>query len=176
MDKRHVVVAAPRVWTPQSGRPVTHASRAEIRRVFGLIPTIRGGALLVPNQAEDLGLQFFLNKTASQDLRLKLFTNNQTPGEAHTEADYTEMGAVQSYAYINLVAATWTITPGAPSSGAYPQQTWTFTAGGPTNVYGYFVIQQTSGKLMWAERFSGAPFVVQNNGDQIQVTLQITLE
>jgi len=131
-------------------------------------------ALLVPNAAEDVMLQNILNKTAPQDGRLKLYTNNITPAETDTEASYTEAAGF-GYADILFSPASWTITPGAPTSAAYPQQTWTFT-GALGNVYGYYVVQTTSGKILFAERFSTGPFNIVNNGDQIKVTPQFTGE
>jgi len=131
-------------------------------------------ALLVPNAAEDVMLQNILNKTAPQDGRLKLYTNNITPAETDTEASYTEAAGF-GYADILFSPASWTITPGAPTSAAYPQQTYTFT-GALGNVYGYYVVQTTSGKILFAERFSTGPFNIVNNGDQIKVTPQFTGE
>jgi hypothetical protein len=131
-------------------------------------------ALLVPNAAENVMLQNILNKTAPQNGKLKLFTNNITPAEADTEATYTEAVGF-GYAAITLAPGSWTITPGAPTSAAYPEQTFTFT-GALGNVFGYFVVQETSGKILWAERFSNGPYNIQNNGDQIKVTLQFTGE
>jgi hypothetical protein len=133
-----------------------------------------GMALLVPNAAEDVILQNILNKTAPQDQRLKLFTNNVTPAETDTEASYTE-AAGNGYSDVALNGAAWTVTPGNPTSAAAAQQTFTFT-GALGNVYGYYVVQQTSGKILWAERFTGAPFVINNNGDQIKITPQFTGE
>jgi hypothetical protein len=131
--------------------------------------------LLVPNAAEDVMLQNILNKTAPQSGRLKLFTSNTTPAETDTEASYTEAAG---FGYVDigpLTPASWTITPGAPTSAAYPEQTFTFT-GALGNVYGYYVVQTTSGKILFAERFSTGPFNIANNGDQIKVTMQFTGE
>ena len=130
--------------------------------------------LLVPNGSEATMLEAILNKTAPQNLVLRLFTNNQTPAEGHVALDYTEASG-NGYAAINLTAASWTVAEGAPSEASYPEQTFTFT-GALGNVYGYYVTQATSGKLMWAERFTGAPFNIANNGDQIKVTPKLTLE
>ena len=132
------------------------------------------GTLLVPNVGEGLMLELITHKSEPADLVIGLYTNDKTPGEADVLGDYTEMGAVQNYASKTLTGSSWTVTPGAPSEAAYAQQTWTFTAGGPTSVYGYFVKNGTT--LMWAERFTGAPFVVQNAGDEIKITPKITLE
>jgi hypothetical protein len=131
-------------------------------------------ALVVPNAAENVMLQNILNKTASEDMVLKLYTNDYTPIETSVEGSFTE-AAGDGYAALTLAGASWTITPGAPSSAAYAQQTFMFT-GALGDVYGYFVVQESSGKIMWAERFSNGPYNIQNNGDEIKVTPTITLE
>ena len=131
-------------------------------------------AVVVPNAAEDVMLQNILNKTAPQNQTLKLYTNNVTPGEGDTESAYTEASG-NGYAAKTLTGSSWSITPGAPSEASYAQQTWTFT-GNLGNVYGYFVVQTTSGKIMWAERFSDGPYNVVNNGDTVSVTPKLTLE
>lgn len=131
-------------------------------------------ALVVPNQGEQIALEAFVGKTAGQNLVLRLYTNDITPGETNTEATYTEASG-NGYSAITLTAASWTVTPGAPTSATYAEQTFTFT-GALGNVYGYYFTQVTSGKLVWAERFTGAPFNIANNGDQIKITPQITLE
>lgn len=131
-------------------------------------------ALVVPNAAEDVILQNLLNKTAPQTLLLKLYTNNYTPIETSVEGDFTEAAGF-GYAAISLTPASWTITPGAPTDSAFPQQTFTFT-GALGNVYGYYIVQTTSGKIMWAERFTDGPYNIVNVGDQIKVTLHLTAE
>lgn len=131
--------------------------------------------LRVPNAAERLILRHFLNIGLPEDLDLKLYTNDRTPADTDTEAEYTEMGATQGYALVQVDASLWAITPGTPSVALYPQQVWTFAAGGPTSLYGYFVVQRMSGKLMWAERFASPPFVVRNAGDNLKVTPRVTL-
>jgi len=130
--------------------------------------------LLVPNSSEAIILENFLNKTAPEDLVLKLYSSDTTPSESDTELTYTETSG-GGYADVPLTAASWTVTPGSPSTAAYPEVTFTFT-GAAGNVYGYYVVQATSGALMWAERFTNAPLNIQNNGDEIRITLQITLE
>ncbi len=131
-------------------------------------------ALVVPNQGEQLLLDAFTGKTAGQNLVLRLFTSNTTPAETDTEATYTQATG-NGYAAITLTAANWTTTPGAPTNTAYAEQTFTFT-GALGNVYGYYFTQVTSGKLVWAERFTSAPFNIANNGDQIKITPQITAD
>jgi hypothetical protein len=130
--------------------------------------------LLVPDSAEVIMLEAFLNKTAPEDLVIRLYSSNTTPAEADTVVTYTETTG-GGYAAQNVTAASWTVTPGNPSSAAHPEITFTFS-GAAGNVYGYYITQLTSGDLMWAERFNGAPFNIQNAGDEIKITPRITLE
>lgn len=132
--------------------------------------------LVVCNQGEGLALEAILNKTAGQNVRLKLFKSNTTPGETDTEATFTEADFT-GYSDILLTGASWTVTPGAPSSAAYAQQTFTSSADQSSqNVYGYYLTQTTSGKLIWAERFSDGPYAIANNGDAIKITPTITAD
>jgi hypothetical protein len=76
-----------------------------------------------------------------------------------------------------LTGTSWTLAGTAPTTASYAQQTFTSTAGSQSeSVYGYFVIQTTSGTLMWAERFPDGPYVIVNNGDAIQITPKITAD
>lgn len=132
--------------------------------------------LLVPNAAEVLALKAFLNNTAGQDQTLKLFATNVTPAETDTAASYTE-AAGGGYASKSLTgASSWTFTSGAPSDATASQQTWTFTGALTTNptVYGYFLVQASSGTILWAEAFTS--FTPANNGDQILLTPKITCD
>jgi len=127
-------------------------------------------ALVLPNQAEKILLEALVNKTAPQDLKLKLFQNNVTPSETDTEATYTE-ATFTGYSAVTLTASSWTVTEGAPTQASYPQVTFTSTAGGQNqSIYGYYLVQVTSGKLVWAERFTDGPYTIVNNGDSIKVT------
>jgi hypothetical protein len=124
--------------------------------------------ILVPNGGEVLALKSFLNHTAGQNAVMRLYTNNITPAETDVTATYTEATG-NGYGAITLTGSSWTFTEGDPSYGTYAQQTYTFT-GALGNVYGYFMTQTTSGLLMFAERFTSAPFSITQNGDQIKIT------
>jgi hypothetical protein len=132
-------------------------------------------ALVVPNDGEVDALSYYVNKSAPQDLVLRLFTNNITPAETDVAATYTE-AAGGGYASITLTGASWTVTGGAPSDASYAQQTFTFTGvlTGNASVYGYYLTRVTSGKIAHAERFSDGPYAIANNGDAIKVTPKIT--
>ena len=132
-------------------------------------------SLVLGNQGEQIALEALVNKTAPQTLVLRLYTNDYTPVEASVEGSFTEASG-NGYAAINLTpASNWAVTPGAPTDAAFPQQVFTFT--GPLgNVFGYYITQVTSGKHVWGERFTDGPYNIVNNGDQIKITLHITLE
>lgn len=130
--------------------------------------------LRIPNEGEVAFLGTALGKTAVEALTLRLFTNNVTPSDTDTIATYTE-AAGSGYAAVGLTASNWVLTAGAPSDATYPEITFTFT-GALGNVYGYFITGDTSSDVWWAEAFTGGPFDVQANGDQIKVTPIITLQ
>jgi hypothetical protein len=104
---------------------------------------------------------------------LRLYSYNQTPAKTDVAGDYTEVSG-NGYAAETLTPADWILTPGDPSSAAYPQVTFAFS-GAAGNVYGYYVTRATTGDLMFANRFSNAPINIANNGDEIRITLTITL-
>lgn len=121
--------------------------------------------LIVPNVAEVLALNWFL---MSEDLFLRLYSNNYTPTETDTLASFTEV-AGGGYAAKTLGWGSWTINSGAPSYGIYTRQEWIFT--GPTtltNIYGYYVTD-VLGVLRWAERFVVTP-IAPIAGSKIRVT------
>jgi hypothetical protein len=134
-------------------------------------------ALLFPNTGEVIALEALVNKTAPQNLVLRLYKSNTTPGETDTAGTYTEADFT-GYNAANLLGAGWgSATGGAPSSIAYAQQTFTSSAGSQNqNVYGYYLTQVSSGTLVYAERFSDGPYNIANNGDNIKVTPTITCD
>jgi hypothetical protein len=133
-------------------------------------------SLVLPSASEATALNFLLGVTTPGNQILKLFTNNIAPADTDVAATYTEMGTL-GYAAKSLVKGSWVTTAGgtgAVASSAYAQQTWTFSAGVAVTVYGYFVVDTTTGLLLWSEAFA-TPKVVQNAGDQILITPTITL-
>lgn len=134
-------------------------------------------ALVTPNNSKITLAQYTLGYATPANQLLKLYTNNLTPAAAHVAADFTEMTTGQNSAYAakTLSKAAWTVTfGGASASAVQPTQTWTFAAGTATTVYGYFIVDSSSGLLLWAEQFSVAK-VVQFAGDQIIIVPTITL-
>ena len=129
-------------------------------------------AFVTVNQGEQIVLEALVNKTAGQNLVLRLFKSNTTPAETDTEATYTEADFT-GYSAITLTGASWTYSNPTVS---YAEQTFTSSAGSQSQtVYGYMLVQATSGKLVLAERFSSPPTIT-NNGDTIKVTPTISAD
>lgn len=83
-------------------------------------------AQVIPNQSATDSLEFFVNRTASENIMLRLFTNDFTPGEASVTADFTEaLGS--GYAAMELTS--WDApSEGDPNLITHPEQTFTFSA------------------------------------------------
>lgn len=83
--------------------------------------------------------------------------------------------ATGNYSSIVLTSSNWSYTNVAPIEATYPQITYTFSGAIGTLVYGYFIVGQTSNKLLWAERFSFAPFNVFKDGAVLNITPKIRI-
>jgi hypothetical protein len=128
-------------------------------------------AIVITDVGKQKALEYLVGKdTSTETLILKLYSNNLSPSVDDTASLYTEVSG-NGYSSITLTGSSWTIAGG---DAVYPQQTWTFTGAAGT-VYGYYVVSATSQDLIFAERFSGAPYTVANSGDTIKVTLNIAL-
>jgi hypothetical protein len=128
--------------------------------------------LNVPDVGENRILETIVNKTAAENLSLRLFINNITPSDTDTTATFTQ-AVFPGYAAITLTGASW----GTASGGTITysaQQTWTCSGSSTDDVYGYYIVQVTSGILLWAERDGAAPAAVRNSGDAVRVTPTIS--
>jgi hypothetical protein len=129
--------------------------------------------LRVPDASEQTMLEIILNKEEQEDLDLCLYVNDKTPAEGDTVADYDELEG-DGYVAIELDAELWEVTRGDPTVAVYPAQEFEFDAT-LDDVYGYFLRQRDSGKLLWAERFSDGPRPAAAT-DPITVHPRITFE
>ena len=133
-------------------------------------------ALVVPNNGEGDLLTYGLNKSAAENVVLRLYQSNTTPAETDTAVTYTE-ATWTGYAAITLTGASWAVAEGAPSEASYAQQTFTSSAGAQNqNNYGYYMTRLTSGRIAWAERFPSGPYTIIDNGDNIKVTPKFTAD
>lgn len=132
--------------------------------------------LVLPNVGEGIALKALVNHTAAENLSLRLYKNNITPAETDVASTYT-VADFTGYGNKALTGSSWTVTEGAPSDAAYAQQTFASTADQTAqSVYGYYLVQASSGLLVWSERFTNGPYSIANNGDEIRVTPKITMD
>lgn len=103
-------------------------------------------------------------------LSLRAFTNNITPADDDVLADYTE-AAGGGYAAIALAAADWTgsITNGI-AQVTQAMKTFTFTGPltGGVPIYGYYVVNPSTNKVIYAELLA-EPITPANDGDVYNV-------
>lgn len=130
---------------------------------------------LVDN-GEDIALRYLVGKTAStENLVLRLYKSNTTPADADVAGTYTEADFT-GYSAVTLTGASWTVTPGDPTTASYAQQSFASSANQTAqSVYGYYVTRASTGDLVFSERFSTGPFTIQNNGDTIKVTPALSM-
>jgi len=127
-------------------------------------------AAVVPNTGE----KELLNRAIKQieGSKLKLYANDYTATNGSSVGNVTEC-AVSGYAAITLAAGTWTVsTSAAITTANYAQQTFSLTTAG--SAYGYYVTNSAGTILLWAERFTGAPYVLPAGGGSILVTVNLT--
>jgi len=131
-------------------------------------------ALVVPDEGERRLLEYIVNKTAPTNLVLHLYVNSVSLiGETFTASSFTEASAT-GYESETLTGANWTVsTVGGVSTAVY-DSTITFSFEVGQSVYGYYVTN-TSGQIMWAEEFPGAPFNLPVSGGDISVRPQVQL-
>ena len=118
-----------------------------------------------------------LNKSATGDVRLHLYTNNRTPAEGDALVSYTESSGA-GYASILLTGSSWTVaTVGGTTSGDYAQQTFTYSGAEPT-IYGYYVTTKNAAGdtiVLWANKFTNGPYVIPSGGGSIRFTPKVRL-
>lgn len=123
---------------------------------------------MIPSAEEVVILEVYVE---TEDLALKLYSNNVIPAKSDTAANYTVV-AGGGYANITLDKDNWTITPGTPTTATYAAQDFDFTGAttAPSVIYGYFIVDG-SGVLRGSERFpdSVIPFTP-SSGSKIRVT------
>lgn len=131
-------------------------------------------SLVVPYEGERRLLGYIVNQSSPTDLILHLYTNSvDLSGQAFTTSSFTEVNA-SGYASVNLNAASWNISTVNGVTAAVYNVAVSFTFNVGQGVYGYYVTT-TSGQIVWAEQFPGAPFNLPISGGEISVRPQIQL-
>lgn len=118
-------------------------------------------------------VEFLTRVTSYEGSKLKLYSNDYTATETSTIGNFTEC-AVSGYAQKSLASGSWTYTTSGTVTASYAEQEFLLTTA--ASVYGYTVTNSAGTVLMWAERFTGAPFVLPTGGGSIKITLNITAD
>lgn len=130
--------------------------------------------LVVPDEGERRLLGYIVNKSAPTDLVLRLYTNSiDLSTETWNAASLTEATGA-GYSSATLTGSNWTVSTTAGVTAAVYNTTVTFTFSVGQNVQGYYVTD-TSGNILWAEEFPGAPFSLPSTGGDITIRPQVQL-
>ena len=108
-------------------------------------------------------------------IRIHLFINDRRPSYWDTVHDYVELDG-HGYMPVTLTPQDWRLARDKKER-LYTEAraaAWEFGPGNPQRVYGYFVTDQSSGDLLWAERLvTREPIVLQNQGERLRVICRI---
>jgi hypothetical protein len=130
-------------------------------------------ALMVPNVGE---VEFLTRSFTYEGSKLKLYTNNYTCTETSVIGSFTEC-VVAGYAHKTLTGTvsggTWVIsTASLITTASYAEQEFLPTTA--VSCYGYMVTNSAGTVLLFAEQFTGAPYVIPAGGGSIKVTVNFT--
>lgn len=126
-------------------------------------------ALMVPCVGE---VVFLTRVMTYEGSKLKLYTNDYTCTETSIIGNFTEC-VVAGYVQKSLSSGSWTISTATNiTTASYAEQEFLPTTA--VSCYGYMVTNSAATVVLWAERFTGAPFVIPAGGGSIKVTLNIT--
>ena len=134
-------------------------------------------ALLVPTGGEIELLDRLLKGGSSVhdgSYTLHLFKNSYVPQDGSTLSNFTEAD-FDGYADKALAQSSWasvSLNTNDKAESSYSQQSWTCGATGNT-IYGYYITGNTSGELLWAEKFGSSKALT--NGDILNLIPVITL-
>lgn len=131
-------------------------------------------SLVVPDQwGEILLLQYIVGMVNADNPVLHLYANDVAPSDSTVLTDLTEVAGGTGYHAITLLSNQWTTTQVAGvTTAVYSEQTFAFST--LATAYGYYVTN-ASNRLLWLERFSGAPFGIPDGGGTISITSKLTL-
>lgn len=131
--------------------------------------------LVVPvNMGEVLMLQYIVGLAAAGNPAMHLYLNDYTPDDSATLASFIPATS-SGYAGTTLHSTNWTTSvSGSVTTALFSERTFTFNTNAVA--YGYYVTTTGSVQLLWAERFSGAPFQIPDGGGTISISARLTLD
>ena len=132
--------------------------------------------VMLPLSARQLMLETILHMRESEDQLLKLYQNNIIPSLNDDAEDFQE-ATFQGYVPRLLDGRGWNEEIvehdefGLSPKAWYPPQEFRSTADQePQHIYGYYIVQAESQRLLWAERFHHEiVYTMSNNGDVLTI-------
>jgi hypothetical protein len=131
--------------------------------------------LISPHEGEKALLEYILGITEPDNPVMRLYTSpTSTLTAPLTFSSFVEPTDV-SYAAVTLLAVSWSVplATSGTTTASYPEKVFTFA--GASQVYGYYVTDQSANKVLWAEKFGDQPFNIPDGGGTISITPRITL-
>jgi hypothetical protein len=132
--------------------------------------------LKIPTEGEIRLLKIMLQLTAKTDnYYLHLYRTNYAPGATTNKSSFTE-AIFSGYSVMTLTRANWStpVIVAGKGESSYGSQALSWTCGsvGDT-IYGYWVEDASDGTVLWAEQFSTARVLAQN--DVLNLTPKFTM-
>ena len=129
-------------------------------------------AIQITNTGNDNILKNFVGvNTQTEELILKLYTNNVTPTLVSAADTFVEVQDVGGYQSKTLTPSNWSINAGTATTNPLFFSFQTFVG----QIYGYYLVGKDSGEVIAAERFNSGPFTIANPGDTVTITVSISL-
>jgi hypothetical protein len=124
----------------------------------------------IPREGLQTTLELMVGKQATSEILVcRLFTNNVAPGPDLIATDFSEC-AFAGYTSIDLLGAEWNFVAGSPDAIVHPEVIFTSSAEQvtPESVYGYFLTQRVSWKLITWLKFADGPYPIAHFNDRIK--------
>jgi hypothetical protein len=125
--------------------------------------------ILAPQIGTVTLLQYILGVIPGGPVVYHLYNNNHTPQEGDTLGQYNET-ADAGYSAEFVLPGEWVIDEMPAGGGIAQAPPIAFILYGTDTIYGYFVTDQSSNSLLWAEALSGGPVLILASGSVIQLT------
>lgn len=129
--------------------------------------------MVVPDEGKILWLYWALCTDGSdlEDFTLKTFQNDYTPDDSSTASSFT-VSSFTGYSNVSIARSslpTPTITSHVAITTRSAVPTFTCTAGAGQNMYGWYLVGASSGKVVAAQRFDNPRVMAAGAQEQIQV-------
>lgn len=130
---------------------------------------------VIPNEGKILLLQRALQTTGAsvEDYTLRGYSNNYTPVDGTTAANFTE-SAFGGYSAVSITHASFaapTISSNQGTSTSSTPGTFSCTSGAAENMYGCWLQGVTSGKVIAAVRFDNVRSMAPGATETVTVTI-----